>query len=65
MKKAGYEHEVEKPKVPSKGHEDRTMGCDDFKSDAMEIAFGQAGKAGVKSDKSKISAQYKDYHWSE
>ncbi len=59
--KAHYENEVEKPKVPADGHMAKGWGLDDFKSEGMDIAYGQAGKAGCMSDSKKIHAQFKHY----
>lgn len=71
MKRANghYEHEVEKPSMPSEGHigagmgAKPGMGCMDFKAEADTIAYGQAGGPGCKSDEKKIHGQFKDYHW--
>lgn len=62
-KSATYKHEVEKPGVPGKGHQEEGMGCHSFKGQAQEIAYGQAGEQGCKSDAKKMSAQFKNYHW--
>ena len=56
-------HETESPSVPSHGHQESGLGCDDFKGEAMGIAYGQAGKEGCKSDMKKFSAQEKHYDW--
>jgi len=63
MKEKGvhYEHEVEKPSPPAQGHMMKGWGLDDFKSSAMDIAYGQAGKAGCESDQKKIHSQFKTY----
>lgn len=58
-----YEHETDHPKQAKGGHMQKGMGCDDFKSNAMNIAYGQAGKSGCKSDQAKISSQMKHYGW--
>jgi hypothetical protein len=58
-----YEKEVEKPKVPKGGHQESGMGCHDFKKEAMDISYGQAGMAGCKSDSRKIESQMKHYDW--
>lgn len=60
-----YKNEVEEPKVAPVGHLEQSMGCSDFKGEAMDIAYGQAGQAGCKSDGSKIISQFKNYGWSE
>jgi hypothetical protein len=62
-KSAMYENEVEKPSVPMQGKRSMEAGLYDFKADAMDIAYGQAGKAGCMGDEKKIHAQFKDYHW--
>jgi hypothetical protein len=61
--KARYENEVEKPKVAKGGHQESGMGCHDFKKEAMDIAYGQAGMGGCKSDYRKIESQMKHYDW--
>jgi hypothetical protein len=62
---ASYEHETDKPAEPKQGKESESMGCSDYKSQAMDTAYGQASKSGCKSDGSKILGQYKNYGWSE
>jgi hypothetical protein len=61
--KANYRNEVEEPMLPQEGHMERGMGCHEFKGEAMDIAYGQAGTAGCKSDNKKIMSQWKNYHW--
>jgi len=61
----GYEHGVDKPALAPKGKEEQSMGCSDYKKEAMDIAYGQAGQAGCKADGTKIIGQYKNYHWEE
>ncbi len=63
MKKASYKNEVEEPKMPKHGHQMGGMGLGDFKGEAMDIAYGQAGEAGCKADSKKISSQMKHYDW--
>ncbi len=58
-----YEHEVEKPSVPAHGKNEPMMSLNDFKGDAMDTAYGQAGKAGCKADEKKIHGQFKSYGW--
>jgi len=58
-----YEHEVEKPSVPPMGKNEPMMNLHDFKGDAMDTAYGQAGEAGCKSDEKKINSQFKSYGW--
>lgn len=58
-----YENEVEKPSLPKEGRLEKGMGCSDFKGQADPIAYGQAMGPGCKSDMSKVSSQFKDYHW--
>lgn len=61
--KTGYKHEVDKPSQPSEGHLMSGMGCEDYKSQADPIAYGQASSTGCKSDTKKINSQMKEYHW--
>ena len=58
-----YKNEVEEPHVPKHGHQEHGMGCHDMKGEAQDIAYGQAGAQGCKSDSKKMSAQFKNYHW--
>jgi hypothetical protein len=58
-----YENEVDKPAVAAHGHQEGGMGCHEFKGQAMDIAYGQAGKAGCGSDNKKVMSQMKHYHW--
>lgn len=58
-----YEHEMDEPKVPKHGHQESGMGCADFKGQAMDIAYGQAGSGGCKSDTKKMDSQMKHYDW--
>lgn len=58
-----YENEVEKPHIPMQGHQEKGMGCYDFKGEAADISYGQAGMAGCKSDMKKYEAQMKHYDW--
>lgn len=58
-----YRHEEEKPSLPVHGHQMSGMGVKDFKGEADQIAYGQAGMAGCKSDSTKIEAQFKHYAW--
>lgn len=60
---APYEHEVDKPHIPSKGRNEPMTNADDFKSDSMDTAYGQAGKHGVHADMKKIHEQFKSYGW--
>jgi len=60
---AHYEHEMDKPKVSKKGHPEHGMGVSEFKGQAMDIAYGQAGMGGCKSDSKKINGQMKHYDW--
>lgn len=61
--KASYKNEVDEPHVPSHGHQESGMGCHEFKGEAMDIAYGQAGMGGCKSDNKKINSQMKHYDW--
>ncbi len=62
-KHANFRNEVDEPKVPKHGHQDSGMGLGDMKKEAMDIAYGQAGMGGCKSDSKKISSQMKSYDW--
>jgi len=67
MKSAHYEHGTDKPMKAHEGKRPMGMyGCDDFKSDSMDQAYGQAGMDGCKKDMAKIRAQhfhaYQDDH---
>lgn len=57
----GYKNEMEFPKEAPKGHMMSGMGMDDFKKEAQDIAYGQAGKSGCSSDQKKIMSQMKSY----
>lgn len=54
---------VEKPRMPKKGKNEPMTSLDDFKGDAMDTAYGQAGKSGCSSDMKKIHSQFKSYGW--
>jgi hypothetical protein len=54
-------HEEDVPSVPSQGKKLKGEGMGDFKSEAMDIAYGQSGKAGYSSDQGKIKSQMKHY----
>lgn len=58
-----YEHETDRPSLPKEGRMEKGMGMESFKGDCDPIAYGQAAKSGMASDKSKISSQMKQYHW--
>jgi hypothetical protein len=58
-----YEHETERPHIPMKGKNEHMMSVDDFKGDAMDTAYGQAGEAGCHADMKKIHSQFKNYGW--
>lgn len=60
---AMYRNEVEEPSVPAHGKRSMEAGLMDAKGEAMDIAYGQAGKSGCMADEKKIHAQFKDYHW--
>lgn len=54
-----YKNEVDKPMQAHKGsHPKNDYGCMDFKGQAMDQAYGQSGKAGLKADMRKIHAQH-------
>jgi len=58
-----YKHETEEPHIPPKGMNEPMTDADDFKSDSMDTAYGQAGKHGCMSDQKKIHSQFKSYGW--
>lgn len=58
-----YKHEMDEPMVAPHGHQEAGMGCHEFKKEAMNIAYGQAGESGCKEDMGKIEGQMKHYHW--
>lgn len=60
---AMYRNEVEEPHVPKQGKRSMEAGLHDAKGEAMDIAYGQAGREGCMADEKKIHAQFKDYHW--
>jgi hypothetical protein len=60
---AHSEHMTDMPSNHHMGHPMSGMGCHEFKGEAMDIAYGQAGKAGCKSDSGKIMSQMKHYDW--
>ena len=57
-----YKNETDAPtheKIGSgKGHMVKMEDCADYKSDASDQAYGQAGMSGCKSDYSKIKSQF-------
>lgn len=59
--KGMYRHEEDRPKPAKQGHMLHGLGCEDFKKEAMDIAYGQAGKGGCSSDHKKIASQMKHY----
>lgn len=59
--KGMYRNEVEMPEQAPVGHLKRAMGADEFKGQAMEISYGQAGKSGCASDHKKIMSQMMHY----
>lgn len=56
-------HETDSPSVPAHGHQEVGLGCSEFKGQAMDIAYGQAGKGGVQADAKKVQSQMKHYDW--
>lgn len=63
--KSVYRNEVDRPEQPAQGHMEKGMGMKEFKGQADDLAYGQAGEAGCKSDQSKIASQMKNYHWTD
>jgi len=57
-----YENEVNEPRFQKRGsgmgHMVEMTDCKDFKSDASDQAYGQAGEMGCRSDEKKIHAQF-------
>jgi len=57
-----YKNETDHPpheKIgKGKGHQVGMSACDDFKSQASDQAYGQAGMKGCKADHSKIKSQF-------
>jgi hypothetical protein len=60
-----YENETEHPHVPMQGKPERGHGAEEFKGMAMDIAYGQAGKAGCMADERRMREQHKNYHWAD
>jgi hypothetical protein len=53
-----YRNETSHPKQPKMSDDERMASAKDFKGQAMEIAYGAAGKKGCESDVRKIKAQF-------
>ena len=57
-----YKHEVDSPKYEKigsgTGHQLGMESCHDFKRDASDQAYGQAGEKGCEGDQKKIHAQF-------
>ena len=59
MRNEGYKNETDRPmKAKEGGRPMGTYGCGDFKGEAFDQAWGQAGKSGVEADMRKIHAQH-------
>ena len=58
-----YKNEVDKPEIPGVRANEPMKNASDFKGEAMDTAYGQAGHAGCKADEKKIHAQFKSYGW--
>lgn len=62
MKGKTYEHGMDEPKRQKigkgSGHQVAMSNCADFKSQASDQAYGQAGDKGCMSDQKKIMAQF-------
>lgn len=52
-----YKNEEEKPSIPMQGKKAHMESVKDFKGQAMDIAYGQAGKKGCEADYKKIMSQ--------
>lgn len=50
--------------TPERVAEDWKAGVYDMKSDAMDEAYGMAGKRDVDKDFSKAHSQFRNYNWS-
>jgi hypothetical protein len=50
--------------TPGSVAENWKTGVYEMKSDAMDEAFGMAGKGGTDSSFSKAHSQFRDYNWS-
>lgn len=59
---ATYKHGEDKPAFETigkgTGHQVAMHDCEDFKKDASDQAYGQAGMSGCKSDERKIHSQF-------
>ncbi len=54
-----YRHEEDMPAQPKQGGKAQNLhSMKDFKSQAMDQAYGQAGAKGCKADEAKIKAQH-------
>lgn len=53
-----YKNEVDKPKEASKGAMPHMESAKDFKSQAMDTAYGAASMKGCESDNKKIHSQF-------
>jgi hypothetical protein len=54
-----YKNETDRPmKAKQGGHPMNDYGCMDFKKEAFDQAYGQAGKSGVMDDMRKIHSQH-------
>lgn len=60
-----YKNEMDHPHIPAQGYPEHGHGAEDFKGMAMDIAYGQAGKAGCLADDKRLREQYKNYHWAD
>lgn len=54
-----YKHQEDKPSQPAQGGKAENLrSMKDFKGQAMDQAYGQAGSKGCKSDEAKIKSQF-------
>ena len=60
-----YKNETDHPRQNPQGHPEHGHGAEDFKGQAMDIAYGQAGKVGMDADDARLRAQFKNYHWAD
>lgn len=60
-----YRHEEDRPHQPMQGHPEHGHGAEDMKAQAMDIAYGQSGHAGMLADDKRLRSQFKNYHWAD
>jgi hypothetical protein len=60
-----YRNEMEYPHQNAQGVPEHGHGAEEFKNQAMDIAYGQSGKVGMMMDDKRMRAQHKNYHWAD